>query len=72
MVIQGERVLHLRFKVRRRPKGKDATMPELLIDFITSLDGYAAADAWPGWLGGETGTGQVSSSGGRRSDHARR
>jgi len=21
-------------------------MPELLIDFITSLDGYAAADGW--------------------------
>ena len=39
-------------------------MPELLIDFITSLDGYAAADGWPGfwglegpeylaWLGGQ-------------------
>jgi len=26
-------------------------MPELLIDFITSLDGYGAADGWPGWLG---------------------
>lgn len=26
-------------------------MPELLIDFITSLDGYAAADGWPGWWG---------------------
>ncbi len=26
-------------------------MPELLIDFITSLDGYAAADGWPGWRG---------------------
>jgi dihydrofolate reductase len=26
-------------------------MPELLIDFITSLDGYAAADDWPGWWG---------------------
>ncbi len=25
------------------------TMPELLIDFITSLDGYAAAEGWPGW-----------------------
>jgi len=30
---------------------KDMTMPELLIDFITSLDGYAAADGWPGWWG---------------------
>src|SRR5580704_8656762 len=34
-----------------RPKDKDTAMPELLIDFITSLDGYAAADGWPGWWG---------------------
>jgi hypothetical protein len=34
-----------------RPSAKDATMPELLIDFITSLDGYAAAEGWPGWGG---------------------
>src|ERR1700745_3970222 len=33
------------------PKGKETTMPELLIDFITSLDGYAAAEGWPGWWG---------------------
>ena len=26
-------------------------MPDLLVDFITSLDGYAAADGWPGWWG---------------------
>jgi dihydrofolate reductase len=26
-------------------------MPELLIDFITSLDGYGAAEGWPGWWG---------------------
>ena len=26
-------------------------MPEFLIDFITSLDGYAAAEGWPGWWG---------------------
>src|SRR3954470_24477791 len=26
-------------------------MPDLPIDFITSLDGYAAADGWPGWWG---------------------
>ena len=26
-------------------------MPELLIDFITSLDGYGAGDGWPGWWG---------------------
>jgi hypothetical protein len=35
----------------RRAKDKDATVPELLIDFITSLDGYAAADGPPGWWG---------------------
>ena len=34
-----------------RFKDKDTTMPELLIDFITSLDGYAAAEGWPGWWG---------------------
>ena len=26
-------------------------MPELLVDFITSLDGYGAAEGWPGWWG---------------------
>jgi dihydrofolate reductase len=26
-------------------------MPELLVDFITSLDGYGAAAGWPGWWG---------------------
>jgi len=26
-------------------------MPELLVDFITSLDGYGAAEGWPGWGG---------------------
>ena len=30
---------------------KGAQMPELLIDFITSLDGYGAAEGWPGWWG---------------------
>src|SRR3954464_7554649 len=34
-------------------RDEDATMPELLIDFITSLDGYAAAEGWPGWWGKE-------------------
>lgn len=28
-------------------------MPELLVDFITSLDGYASAEGWPGWWGVE-------------------
>lgn len=28
-------------------------MAELLVDFITSLDGYGAADGWPGWWGQE-------------------
>jgi dihydrofolate reductase len=27
------------------------TMSELLVDFITSLDGYASAEGWPGWWG---------------------
>src|SRR6516165_7449925 len=35
----------------RDPEDKDTTMPELLIDFITSLDGFGAADGWPGWWG---------------------
>jgi len=26
-------------------------MSELIIDFITSLDGYASAKGWPGWWG---------------------
>jgi dihydrofolate reductase len=26
-------------------------MQELIVDFITSLDGYASADGWPGWWG---------------------
>jgi dihydrofolate reductase len=26
-------------------------MSELLVDFITSLDGYASAEGWPGWWG---------------------
>jgi dihydrofolate reductase len=28
-------------------------MPELMIDFITSLEGYGAADGWPGFWGME-------------------
>ncbi len=28
-------------------------MPELLVDFITSLDGYASAEGWPGFWGVE-------------------
>src|SRR6187397_217082 len=30
---------------------KGATMPELIVDFITSLDGHGAAEGWPGWWG---------------------
>jgi dihydrofolate reductase len=29
-------------------------MSELRVDFITSLDGYASADGWPGWWGLES------------------
>jgi hypothetical protein len=28
-------------------------MPEVVVDFITSLDGYASAGGWPGWWGME-------------------
>ena len=28
-------------------------MAELVVDFITSLDGYASAEGWPGWWGVE-------------------
>ena len=34
-----------------RAKKEETPMPELLIDFITSLDGYGAAEGWPGWWG---------------------
>ena len=30
-------------------KDKDTTMSELLVDFITSLDGYASGEGWPGF-----------------------
>jgi dihydrofolate reductase len=30
---------------------RTTAMTDLLVDFITSLDGYAAADGWPGWWG---------------------
>jgi dihydrofolate reductase len=29
----------------------EVTMRELLVDFITSLDGYASGEGWPGWWG---------------------
>ena len=31
--------------------GKDTAMSELLVDFITSLDGYASGQGWPGFWG---------------------
>ena len=34
-----------------RSHGKEPQMPELMVDFITSLDGYGAADGWPGFWG---------------------
>jgi hypothetical protein len=27
------------------------TTQELMVDFITSLDGYGSAEGWPGWWG---------------------
>src|SRR5215213_9372629 len=37
----------------RRPihRPRRSTMRELMIDFITSLDGYASGEGWPGWWG---------------------
>src|SRR5512144_2565379 len=37
----------------RRPihRSRRSTMRELMIDFITSLDGYASGEGWPGWWG---------------------
>jgi dihydrofolate reductase len=32
-------------------RGRGGDVPELLIDFITSLDGYGSGDGWPGWWG---------------------
>src|SRR4051794_38025023 len=36
---------------RNDPEEKN--MSELIVDFITSLDGYASAEGWPGWWGAE-------------------
>jgi dihydrofolate reductase len=30
---------------------KETTVRELLVDFITTLDGYASGEGWPGWWG---------------------
>src|SRR5215213_6235849 len=32
-------------------RSRRSTMRELMIDFITSLDGYASGEGWPGWWG---------------------
>src|SRR4051812_43939044 len=37
----------------QRPR-KGPTMAELLVDFITSLDGYASGEGWPGFWGLES------------------
>src|SRR3954447_11548626 len=36
---------------RNRNHRKGVSMRELLVDFITSLDGYASGEGWPGWWG---------------------
>ena len=33
------------------PSREEFQMQELLVDFITSLDGYGAAEGWPGFWG---------------------
>jgi dihydrofolate reductase len=39
-----------------RPAGKEGEelMTTLMVDFITSLDGFGAAEGWPGWWGMES------------------
>src|SRR4051812_39520971 len=37
-----------------RSRSDRTTMADLLIDYITSLDGYGGADGWPGFWGMET------------------
>src|SRR5262245_41969130 len=36
---------------QRPPTSEGSLMPQLMVDFITSLDGYAAAEGWPGFWG---------------------
>src|SRR6188768_3013740 len=33
------------------PRAEGNLVPELLVDFIISLDGYASAEGWPGYWG---------------------
>src|SRR5262245_56114571 len=35
----------------RGHRREERPMPELLVDFITTLDGYGAGEGWPGWWG---------------------
>ncbi|WP_279536025.1 hypothetical protein [Blastococcus xanthinilyticus] len=41
-------------------------MSELLVDFITSLDGYASGEGWPGFWGLESPTTSPGSASSRR------
>src|SRR5215218_4936994 len=45
--------------MRRRPADNRqepgrTSMAKLIVDFISSLDGYASAEGWPGWWGLES------------------
>ena len=35
----------------RSPEAQEEPVPDLLVDFITSLDGYASGEGWPGFWG---------------------
>src|SRR3954452_16546491 len=48
---RGRRVRGSRPVQARNTPGEDRTMAELLVDFITSLDGYASGEGWPGFWG---------------------
>jgi dihydrofolate reductase len=38
-------------KLTTMTSSRRTTMRELMVDFITSLDGYASGEGWPGWWG---------------------
>ena len=42
------------WSVVRAPASKGRAMQRLTVDFIISLDGYGAAEGWPGWWGMES------------------
>jgi dihydrofolate reductase len=44
-------ISHLTQVAPRQTTEGEEPMAELIVDFITSLDGYASGEGWPGWWG---------------------